>query len=743
MDRFKVGDPCFAKVRGFIPFPAKIVERKATTKVKFAVEFYGTKETNDVGLENLWEVTSSNIQKFVNKKSLSRKYFQSGYEEMLQLHQLGEHTGNAPIEESGVTKDTSDPETDEEYDFQFDYNVSRKKALERKSRVLGVDATGEKYVEEIRVEEIEILDQEVMMVDGNADIQSANEVVKAVTDEEIAVIEETSESTTCLQCNQTLNSQKALVDHVFDHHVMMQKTPGFQVQGGNASLESFIEERDATVDSPEITGKEGAGTAEPSVGRGRSNLQKKNKSKNNTTNKGFKSLREAEIDLNAAFAEKIEVREDETFHCKACKTFHTGVKLLARSHAQFCGSKKTTGRRVKTISCSECGETFAGKASLMIHTKNRHTMPSYECSTCFKTFKVRKYYIKHLKIHDARTAIVCPFCPKTFLYESYKLRHIKRAHKSKALPIQSIAQKSSAPPIQEVTEKDTVDEDSNTRIEVNQTEVKSNNHDAYFWQYDVTLPAVQNSQSRSYESFYCTLGLTSQEDWDLWQELSMVMNLPVSIDGNPEGFEMAIAKTGNGDEKIMCIGSTINTVDGFILEIVLELLETAIVWSEEVMEVESFDENDAKGVIESILAEIVEFEPAETETEADNIEVVNETGTEVNIEVEPENDNITEEVTDEVPEVESSDDKQERESHGCPFCGASGFRSPWYVRRHISLMHSESIKCKICSIIFTDKFQYVQHAKTCFFWCSKPGCSFHEKRKARVDSHERSHLRDE
>ena len=712
-DRFKVGDPCFAKVRGFVPYPAKIVEKKATTKVKFNVVFYGTKETADVGLENLWEVNASNIQKFVNTKSMSRKYFQSGYEEMLEYHQLGGPSGDFPDDEAEVAKDT--PESDDEFDFEFDYNVSRRKALKKAGQAsvpvlvnIDIDSAGEKPDNNAQVEgdEDELFDPERTQADI-AVAPAASDAGKIVTIDDIG---------------------------------------------------------------PEIPVERGATSAEQSAKKkkGQSNPKKRAKGNPTKSNKGVKTLRDAEVELNAAFAEKIEVKDDETFHCRACGGFQTNVRLLARSHAQSCGAKKTAGRRTKRISCTECGESFPGKASLMIHVHAKHTMPSYECSVCFKTFKKRAYYLKHLKIHDERTDIVCPFCPKTFPFESYKLRHIQRAHKSnKPLPIRDcVANKdddsgsNKSPKTQEfiIGDKDD-DNDSTAMVEVNQTEVRCNYAGSYFWQYGATFPAVETSQSRSYESFYSTLGLQSEEDWILWQELSMNFNLPVAIDGSEEGIEVAIAKNVNGDEKIMCIGSNINTVEGFVMVIVCDLIEAAVYWSEEVIEVGSSDEFKMKGnagVIESILAGEPELAPAE----AVNVQVEQEDSTLDDVvadegfgapdvdrvaEEAPEAYEVEEEISqaDEAPEVQNGDGRKEKESHMCPLCQASGFRSPWFVRRHISLMHSDSIKCKICSIIFSDKFNYIQHAKTCFFWCSKPGCGFHEKRKGRVDSHERSHMRDE
>ena len=56
--RFEAGDPCFAKVKGWIPYPAKILGKvQKVKKEKYSVLFYGTKETADVDLGSIWCVT--------------------------------------------------------------------------------------------------------------------------------------------------------------------------------------------------------------------------------------------------------------------------------------------------------------------------------------------------------------------------------------------------------------------------------------------------------------------------------------------------------------------------------------------------------------------------------------------------------------------------------------------------------------------------------------------------------------
>ena len=64
------------------------------------------------------------------------------------------------------------------------------------------------------------------------------------------------------------------------------------------------------------------------------------------------------------------------------------------------------------------------------------------------------------------------------------------------------------------------------------------------------------------------------------------------------------------------------------------------------------------------------------------------------------------------------------------------------MRRHVERMHFGPIKCKICQTIFGDKYWYLRHSKDCYYFCSVDGCTFHDKRKSRLDGHMRMHLKD-
>ena len=223
------------------------------------------------------------------------------------------------------------------------------------------------------------------------------------------------------------------------------------------------------------------------------------------------------MELNSAFAEKISVREDGGFSCKNCPNFATSVRLLARTHAQTCGSKKKkVGRKAVKISCPVCGTVCEGKKGLVKHFQVSHATSSYRCSTCLKKLKTRKNYLRHLKIHDQVPAVKCPHCRKYFKFKSYRDRHVKRVHIT-ALRVTE----------QQFKGKDDGDEELVIKIDMKESLVGDN----YAWQYEATFPGSDKVNRSSYKSFFNTIGLYCKEDWDAWLMMSQLFNLPLSVDG--------------------------------------------------------------------------------------------------------------------------------------------------------------------------------------------------------------------
>lgn len=83
MGLLSVGQPCFAKVKGFPAWPAKVTAIQGTSK--YEVFFFGTCETASVGQINVWEASSQNMAKFITNKVKKRKFYAVGVEEMNKL----------------------------------------------------------------------------------------------------------------------------------------------------------------------------------------------------------------------------------------------------------------------------------------------------------------------------------------------------------------------------------------------------------------------------------------------------------------------------------------------------------------------------------------------------------------------------------------------------------------------------------------------------------------------------------
>ena len=87
-------------------------------------------------------------------------------------------------------------------------------------------------------------------------------------------------------------------------------------------------------------------------------------------------------------------------------------------------------------------------------------------------------------------------------------------------------------------------------------------------------------------------------------------------------------------------------------------------------------------------------------------------------------------------------DRQEaqvRKGQTCSCCGASGINGVSKLMLHMDRMHSKSVTCSICEVVFVDKYSFLEHSQTCYYWCPVEGCNYHEKRESRFKGHLRTH----
>ena len=669
----RIGENCFAQVKGWIPYPAYVLEKiKKGRTNRYKVLFYETEEINTVEEVKIWPVTEQSIKRFVTTYSLKRKHFKAAFDKMIVSEEAirGKDCSDENIEEEVntemetveqrvevVTLPVNDVDEFDEANMDFD-------SLFRKNNRTNIfDMRYEETVESSEESD-----------DEEQDDYGKEEADKSEDKGEKAEIEEEEE--------ETLEVPVTGVDSPALEHIR----EAFGLGAVRNGTEAVTSVKKAGVKSK----------------------NKRVKSKTAPKKKVKKTLRDDEMALNHAFAEKILIDADNSFHCRDCPDFVTNVRLLARTHAQSCSAtRKQPGKsRMKNIPCLDCDERFGSKRSLRRHFKECHDVASYTCFHCQKKIKSRVNFQKHLKLHRELTPIKCQYCDKSFSFKSYLNRHVLRVHKNK--------------------------NEEEIQLCVEQKEVKSGEN--FTWEYQVFVPSTKNTEN-SYRA-----------DW-----VETMRSPAVHSDGG-EGFEVAAYVNSNGDEKIVCVGSDRATETNVAAKDKdgEGILEEVLAWKmdgvdkilngtleedkfDELVELALTDEELMKKLIEVTIDATAEALSSVTvdcreEVELDksnNLEAPGETG-------------------------EGSQDNCSEVEHGsvgsnllkCQYCDAGGFQNAWFLNRHVDRMHLVPIKCEICEVTFVDKYWYVKHSKDCYYFCTVEGCGFFNKKKSRLDGHMRQHLRD-
>lgn len=86
---FSVGEPCFAKVKGYPAWPAEVTRIDGG---KFEVFFFGTHEVARLTMKDLYKTSEANIGKFSHSKMKARKWYKEGLDEMTNLLQKRENS---------------------------------------------------------------------------------------------------------------------------------------------------------------------------------------------------------------------------------------------------------------------------------------------------------------------------------------------------------------------------------------------------------------------------------------------------------------------------------------------------------------------------------------------------------------------------------------------------------------------------------------------------------------------------
>jgi len=118
--QFKAGEGCFAKVRGFPFWPAKVTKISGSSA---NVVFFGTKEVASLALRDLVKASEENMEKYGTSQLLKRKGYSAGFD------QLKNHMAGKPGDQTllGEAQGAEDEEAEYEVEKVKDKRVKKGK----------------------------------------------------------------------------------------------------------------------------------------------------------------------------------------------------------------------------------------------------------------------------------------------------------------------------------------------------------------------------------------------------------------------------------------------------------------------------------------------------------------------------------------------------------------------------------------------------------------------------------------
>ena len=756
-----VGDPCFAHVRSYPWWPAKVIS-KSQQKNVYHVKFFGTGETARLPLKELAPISPKNISKYCNSKILKRKYYKEGVEQMKAEYPW-------IVIPDPVVSLSSILNTVKKFKTKEADSAKQFSPKDPTERVAGVTPLAEININTGEVEKSS---------DG------IDNVEKAKCDDSF----EWGEYEPLFVAGKVMKKRHYFASRVSKSYICDDCGESFSL-AESKDMHMLVAHRD----NPEIVGGDSKGSEAVAV---KTKSKKKCKP---ALPKLVKTLREDEADGNKAFADKIEVK-DNCFYCKSCSEFSTVSKLKARCHALSCGKKKPKTRTRKLSPCLLCEEIFKNKKLLYLHNKTHHYSKSYTCSTCGKKFTMRQNYKRHLATHEEKVELVCPVarCSKTFSTKSNLTRHLKKMHKQQnkepgeGLPNASIElspcvgqqlghgvlgvqdHPETAPHILQLSSFEQFQsgtdivincnfvgeaigfeggDDNNNEENYNDKIVMEEEHESFAFIADIVSELVNCVISAKMLFPTSETGLPTTTMFSTTMFPTTVFPTTYSYDFNSMDEISQMWDVQPTPENTECPPNTfaIQTVnqDGIILQSPYQFQEFPLTSFTNSSTVVSLPlSSGSSGLLSNSISSVCSSITNVTEEAPDTIAISSQ-----NYNNEDNNAMMSEDVKrrecNSNREVKAKSEgkvrregKASRNGYKCRYCGIDGILGPSKLKLHIDRMHLSPVVCKICGVTFEDKYWFVEHYPKCFYFCTKPECNFHDKRKERYLGHMKRHEND-
>ena len=229
-----MGDPCFAKVKGWIPYPARISAiKKSGKKLKFRVLFYETNETNEVVGDCVWPVTPDTVKRLVTPKTLKRRYFLPAFDQMRKFHKIEIPSKDDSNQEEWVEKEGGEKEGDEKDGDEEAEKKAEKEIIDghiSSDDEFDLDFYNLKNTAKKLLPKAPIVEPQRSAIDqGETDhvdvVDSSQSAAEAKDGEHADAVglgdspADPEKSWTCDDCGEELLGNQAFLNHVIDHAI--------------------------------------------------------------------------------------------------------------------------------------------------------------------------------------------------------------------------------------------------------------------------------------------------------------------------------------------------------------------------------------------------------------------------------------------------------------------------------------------------------------------------------------------